>query len=200
VRIRNVGTVGGNLAFADPHSDLATLFLTLDASVELRSPRGRRELPLADFVRGPWETARAADEVLESVRLASWPDGTHAAYVKFGVHERPTLAVAVALRPETAGGAVVEARIAVGCVGPRPIRMTGAETRLAGAPIADLAARAREASDIAAAAADPADDLYGSADYKRDMVAVFVRRAIRIAASRARGVEPVERFPHAVVA
>jgi len=200
VRVRNVGTVGGNLAFADPHSDLATLFLTLDASVELRSPRGRRELPLSDFVRGPWETARAGDEVLESVQLACWPDGTHAAYVKFGVHERPTLAVAVALRPVTAGGAVAEARVAVGCVGPRPIRMTGAEARLTGAPIADLETGAREASDIAADAADPADDLYGSADYKREMVAVFVRRAIRIAASRARGVEPVERFPHAVVA
>ena len=200
VRVRNVGTVGGNLAFADPHSDLATLFLTLDASVELRSPRGPRELPLADFVRGPWETARAADEVLEAVKLVRWPDGTHAAYVKFGVHERPTLAVAVALRPEIAGGAVAEARVAVGCVGPRPIRMTGAEARLTGAPIADLETRAREASDIAAAAADPADDLYGSADYKREMVAVFVRRAIRIAASRARGVEPTERFPHAVVA
>jgi carbon-monoxide dehydrogenase medium subunit len=151
-------------------------------------------------VRGPWETARAADEVLESVKLACWPDGTHAAYVKFGVHERPTLAVAVALRPETTGGAVAEARIAAGCVGPRPIRMTGAEARLTGAPIADLETRAREAADIAAAAADPADDLYGSADYKREMVAVFVRRAIRIAASRARGVEPTERFPHAVVA
>jgi carbon-monoxide dehydrogenase medium subunit len=200
VRVRNVGTVGGNLAFADPHSDLATLFLTLDASVDLRSPRGRRELPLADFVRGPWETARAADEVLESVKLTRWPDGTHAAYVKFGVHERPTLAVAVALRPEPADGAVVDARIAVGCVGPRPMRMTGAEARLTGAPIADLETRAREASDIAATAADPADDLYGSADYKREMVAVFVRRATRIAASRARGVEPVERFPHAVVA
>ena len=54
VRVRNVGTVGGNLAFADPHSDLATLFLTLDAVVELVSPRGRREVPLVEFVRGPW--------------------------------------------------------------------------------------------------------------------------------------------------
>jgi aerobic carbon-monoxide dehydrogenase medium subunit len=95
---------------------------------------------------------------------------------------------------------VVDARIAVGCVSPRPIRMTGAEARLIGAPIVDLGEKAREVSDVAAAAADPADDLYGSADYKREMVAVFVRRAIRIAASRARGVEPVERFPHAVVA
>src|SRR5205809_4023190 len=82
VRVRNVGTVGGNLAFADPHSDLATLFLTLDATVELVSPRGRRELSLAEFVRGPWETARRPDELLAAVRLSPWPAGTGAAYVK----------------------------------------------------------------------------------------------------------------------
>src|SRR5438445_13519925 len=97
VRVRNVGTVGGNLAFADPHSDLATLFLTLDSAVELVSSRGRRELPLAEFVRGPWETARASDELLASVRLTPWPSETAAACVKFGVHDRPTLAVAAAL-------------------------------------------------------------------------------------------------------
>jgi carbon-monoxide dehydrogenase medium subunit len=207
VRVRNVGTVGGNLAFADPHSDLATLFLTLDATVELLSPRGRRELPLAEFVRGPWETARAADELLGSVRLAPSPSETAAAYVKFGVHERPTLAVAVALRLDGAGGArrgggdrIADARVAIGCVSPRPTRVAAAEARLTGASISDLDSAARAASDLAAASVDPADDLYGSADYKREMVAVFVRRALRIAASRARGAEPAERFPHAVVA
>ena len=207
VRVRNVGTVGGNLAFADPHSDLATLFLTLDATVELLSPRGRRELPLAEFVRGPWETARAADELLGSVSLAPWPSETAAAYVKFGVHERPTLAVAVALRLDGAGGArrgggdrIADARVAIGCVSPRPTRVAAAEARLTGASISDLDSAARAASDLAAASVDPADDLYGSADYKREMVAVFVRRALRIAASRARGAEPAERFPHAVVA
>src|SRR5207245_365791 len=118
IRVRNVGTVGGNLAFADPHSDLATLFLALDARVQLASPRRRRELSLDDFVRGPWETARAAAEV-------------------------------------------------------------GAR---------------------AAASVDPDDDLYGSADYKREMVAVFTRRALRAAAGRARGVEPVAHYQYAVVA
>jgi carbon-monoxide dehydrogenase medium subunit len=204
VRVRNVGTVGGNLAFADPHSDLATLFLTLDAAVELASPRGRRELPLAEFVRGPWETARASDELLASVRLTPWPRETAAAYVKFGVHERPTLAVAVALRlgggGRGAGDRILDARIAVGCVSPRPMRVAAAEARLAGASIADVEEAVRAASEIAAASVDPADDLYGSADYKREMVAVFVRRALRIAAARARGAEPSGRFPHAVVA
>ena len=207
VRVRNVGTVGGNLAFADPHSDLATLFLMLDASVELLSPRGRREVPLDGFVRGPWETARAADELLGSVTLTPWPGNTAAAYVKFGMHERPTLGVAVALRlAGTAGLAradndrIVDARVAVGCVSPRPTRITAAETHLTGGSVADLDDLARGASEIVAAEVDPADDLYGSADYKRAMVAVFVRRALRIAAARARGAEPAARFPHAVVA
>ena len=204
VRVRNVGTVGGNLAFADPHSDLATLFLTLDATVELVSARGRRELPLDAFVRGPWETARATDELLASVRLASWPSPSYAAYVKFGVHERPTLAVAVVLALDgtaaRGGERIRDARIAVGCVGPRPVRMAAAEATLEGASIGDIETAARAAADAAAEQVDPADDLYGSADYKRDMVAVFVRRALRIAAARARGVEPTERFAHAVVA
>ena len=182
VRVRNVGTVGGNLAFADPHSDLATLFLTLDASVELVSPRGRRELLLADFVRGPWETAREPDELLASVRLVPWPPGTAAAYVKFGVHERPTLGVSVALRLDGADG--------------------DGERRGGGARVADarVGARGGRVDRGASADTDPADDLYGSADYKREMVAVFVRRALRIAAARARGAEPAARFPHAVVA
>jgi carbon-monoxide dehydrogenase medium subunit len=204
VRVRNVGTVGGNLAFADPHSDLATLFLTLDASVELVSARGRRELSLDEFVRGPWETARASDELVASVRLAPWPSRSYAAYVKFGVHERPTLAVAVVLAldgtVERSGERIRDARIAVGCVGPRPVRLAAAEAALTDASIGDVEAVARAAAAAAAEHVDPADDLYGSADYKRDMVAVFVRRALRIAAARARGVEPAERFPHAVVA
>ena len=210
VRVRNVGTVGGNLAFADPHSDLATLFLTFDATVALVSPRGHRELPLADFVRGPWETARASDELLALVRLTPWPAGTAAAYVKFGVHERPTLGVAVALQLDGAGpgGArssggsvrVLDARVAIGCVSPRPARAPAAEARLVGVAIAELEDVAGAAAESAAATVDPADDLYGSADYKREMVAVFVRRALRIAGARARGAEPAARFPHAVVA
>jgi len=203
IRVRNVGTVGGNLAFADPHSDLATLFLALDARVQLASPRGRRELSLDDFVRGPWETARAADELLTSVTLTPWPERTAAAYVKFGVHERPTLGVAVALRLEAAANgaaSVAEARLAIGCVDPRPARVPAAEARLRGCPVAELEDSVAEVGARAAASVDPADDLYGSADYKREMVAVFTRRALRAAAARARGVEPVAHYQYAVVA
>ena len=127
VRVRSVGTVGGNLAFADPHSDLATLFLLFDARVRLQAGAATRELPLADFVAGPYETARGDDEILTAVRLRPWPPGTAAAYVKFGVHERPTLGVGVAIVPDAAGR-IQDARVAVGCVGPRPERL-GASSR-----------------------------------------------------------------------
>jgi aerobic carbon-monoxide dehydrogenase medium subunit len=202
VRVRNVGTVGGNLAFADPHSDLATLFLALDARVELVSPSGRRELALDDFVRGPWETARRPDELLACVKLAPWPSRA-AAYVKFGVHERPTLGIVVALGlngvgPEAAR--IQDARIAVGCVGPRPARVAAAEARLREVAVNQVDDVVGAVGDAAAEGVDPADDMHGSADYKREMVAVFVRRALRVAAARARGVEPVSRFPYAVVA
>ncbi len=200
VRVRNVGTVGGNLAFADPHSDLATLLLALDATVALASPRGRRELPLADFVRGPWETAREPDELLLAVRLAAAPARHAAAYVKFGVHERPTLGIAVALLLSDDGDRVVDARIAIGCVNPRPARAPAAEGRLRGCAVGDLDDAAGAVAELAAASADPADDLYGSADYKHAMVQVFTRRALAAAAARARGVEAVAHYPYAAVA
>ena len=202
VRVRNVGTVGGNLAFADPHSDLATLFLALDARVELVSPRGRRELALHEFVRGPWETARRPDELLACVRFTPWPSRA-AAYVKFGVSERPTLGIAVALGLNGVGrgaGRIQDARIAVGCVGPRPVRMPTAEARLRDVAVDQVDDVIGAVGDAAASGADPADDMHGSADYKREMVAVFVRRALRVAAARARGVEPATGFPYAVVA
>jgi carbon-monoxide dehydrogenase medium subunit len=89
-----------------------------------RRRAGERELALGDFVVGPYETSRRDEEILTSVRLLPWPAGTAGAYVKYGLHERPTLGVAVALT--VAGGAVRGARIAVGCVGPRPQRLDGA--------------------------------------------------------------------------
>ena len=200
IRVRNVGTVGGNLAFADPHSDLATLFLTLDADVRLISPRGAREVSLEDFVRGPWETDRAPDELLTAVRLAPWRGRTAAAYVKFGIYERPTLGIAAALLLDADGARIADARIAIGCVNPRPARARDAEARLRGCTVAAVDDVIGDVAALAAAGADPADDLHGSAEYKREMVAVFARRALRVAVERARGTEPTVRYEHAVVA
>ena len=195
VRVRNVGTVGGNLAFADPHSDLATLFLVFDATVRLASAASARELPLGDFVRGPYETARQPDEVLTGVRLRAWPGRTVGVYVKFGLHERPTLGLALALTLDETKR-VTAARLAVGCVSPRPHRVEAAERALVGHP---LGTPTEEFGALAADAVDPVSDLHGGADYKRELTRVFARRALTIAVARAQGRAPEARYPHAIV-
>ena len=199
IRVRSVGTVGGNLAFADPHSDLATVFLIFDAVVRLVSREGERALPLADFVRGPYETARDDDEVLSAVDLRAWPADTAGAYVKFGVHERPTLGVAVALTLAGGGHAVTDARLAIGCVGPRPQRASAAEERLRGWSPDDVARHADEIAALAVQDLEAVDDLHGSAEYKREMTRVFGRRVLDVAAARAAGGEQHERYPHTVI-
>jgi carbon-monoxide dehydrogenase medium subunit len=198
VRVRNVGTVGGNLAFADPHSDFATLFLVFDATVRLVGVAATRELALEDFVRGPYETARRPDELLAGVRLRAWPERTVGVYVKFGLHERPTLGLALALTLD-AGGRVVAARVAVGGVSPRPHRIAAVETALAGRPLAALADVGIEIGGLAADAVDPVDDHHGGADYKRALTGVFVRRALAAAVDRAEGRAVRAEYPHAVV-
>jgi xanthine dehydrogenase iron-sulfur cluster and FAD-binding subunit A len=198
VRVRSVGTVGGNLAFADPHSDLATLFLALDTSLLLWSSRGVRELPLAQFVREAYQTAREDDEVLTTVRLRPWPPGTTATYVKFGVHERPTLGVAVAMLPATAS-APAALRLAVGCVGPVPQRLHTLEAQAMGESPSYLAAHAAELSAWAVDEVEAVDDRHGSAEYKRELTRVFVRRALQVTAARIAGETARPRWAHAVV-
>ena len=95
---------------------------------------------------------------------------------------------------------VVGARVTVGCVDPRPARLPAVESRLVGLELTALEDVIDGAAAVAAESVDPADDLHGSAEYKRAMVAVFVGRALRVAVARARGVEPPTGFPHAIVA
>jgi carbon-monoxide dehydrogenase medium subunit len=198
VRVRSVGTVGGNLAFADPHSDLATVLLAFDAEVRLWSRRGERDVALAAFIRGPYETAREAHEVLSAVRLPLWPAGTAATYLKFGVHERPTLGVAVALLPAVPGRDPA-LRLTVGCVGPRPQRLVEVEGATGAEEPTGIAARAADLAALASREVDAIDDTHGSADYKRDMTRVFVRRALEVAAARARGHAIHARYAHTAV-
>ncbi|HEV8141895.1 MAG TPA: hypothetical protein VGQ77_03500, partial [Methylomirabilota bacterium] len=110
------------------------------------------------------------------------------------------LGIAVALLLEAGTARIAEARIAIGCVNPRPARARDAEARLRGCDLASLDDVIADVASLAAAGADPADDLHGGADYKREMVAVFTRRALRAAAARARGTESTVRYEHAVVA
>ena len=183
-RVRAVGTLGGNLCFAEPHSDPPTALLVHGAHVVLAGAAGVRRLPLADFLVGPYESALGPDEILTHVEVPLPPPRAAGAYVKFGMHERPTVGVAVLLVPDERRAAVAEARVAVGCVGPVAARLPALESALAGARLGDLEAGWPQAAR-AGEALDAVSDLHGSADYKRAMAGVFVGRALALAARRA---------------
>jgi carbon-monoxide dehydrogenase medium subunit len=157
VRVRAAGTLGGNLAFAEPHADPPALLAALGARVELAGPAGPRELSIDDFVLGAYETALGEDEILTAILV---PLGVPAVYEKFQVLERPAVGVAAARRAE--GLALV-----VGAVDDRPVRVAVDDEQDEDA----LCAAAMEA-------VDPVDDLSGSAEYKRHLTGVMVRRAL----------------------
>ncbi len=183
LRVRAAGTLGGNLCFAEPHSDPATLLLAWGATLELTGPGGTRAVPAAEFFVGLFETIRQPDEILTGITIPLLQAGTGGAYEKFSLHERPTVTVAALLHIQD--GVIDDARIALGSVGPMPVRVTAAEDMLRGErPAADLFAAAAEAAHQAA---DAVDDLYGSAQYKRHLARVLTTRALQAAAQRANG-------------
>ncbi len=176
VRVRNTGTLGGNLCFAEPHSDPATLLLVLDASVAVEGPLGRREIPIHDFFIGPYETRLAPDEVMTGIQIPVAAGQWRSAYVKFQVHERPMLGLALALETTDNGETFSRARVAVGCVSPCPRRSADAENLLTRAR-SEVERNLPLAAEALAEAADVIDDQQGSAEYKRHLIQVFLRRA-----------------------
>jgi carbon-monoxide dehydrogenase medium subunit len=179
LRVREVGTLGGNLCFSDPHSDPATFLLALDAEVESRrGGEAARRTAISDFVVGPYRTSLGAGEVLTAVRIPEVPRGAGVAHAKFAFHERPT--ATVTCLAQVVEGEVAEARVAVGSVGARPMRAPAAEEVLTGAPAVDIDTRVlADAGERAAEAASPVDDATGSAEYKAQLVRVLVERTFR---------------------
>ncbi|MGH8913603.1 MAG: FAD binding domain-containing protein [Acidimicrobiia bacterium] len=171
VRVRAAGTLGGNLCFAEPHSDPATLLIALGAEVELASMSGVRSVSMEDFVLGPLQTALRPGEVMTTIRIPRPAAGTRVAFERIRLRERPVANVAVAL---TAGGA----RVVVGAVGPRPVRITEAEDLLADHPDA-----IDEACALVGAGVRPYADSEGSIEYKRHLASVVTGRALRRAAA-----------------
>ncbi len=179
VRVREQGTIGGNLCFADPHSDPATLFQVYDATVTLEKDGGRRAIPLARLFRGSYDVTAEGDEVLTEVTVPALPPRTAAAYLRFGILERPSVGVGVAVRLN--GGGVEDVRIAVGCVGPVPRRMPEAEVMLKGKSLAEAEALLPAAGEAAGRASEAVSDLHGSAEYKEHIVKVLIGRALAAA-------------------
>ncbi|HEY7694111.1 MAG TPA: xanthine dehydrogenase family protein subunit M [Gaiellaceae bacterium] len=179
-RVRNVGTLGGNLCFSDPHSDPATFLLALDAEVDHDGGR----TPIGDFLVGPYETALRHGQLLRAVRIPLPEAGTGVVHRKLSFHERPAATVTVAIRTER--GRIVDARVAVGSVGPRAIRATSATETLIGKEAADVEAIA-EAEALAAEQAEAVEDANGSIEYKQQLVRVLVERCLTSALDIAEG-------------
>ena len=178
VRVRSVGTIGGNLSFADPHSDPATFLLAADARVVIGSGDERRTMPIHQFVRGPYETALAPTELLVAVEVPALPAGSSMAHVRFAFHERPAATISCFAR--VTDGRLAETRIAVGSVGIVPVRAREAEATLAGTAAGELDEEVLSAAAQAAAdASDPVADANGSVEYKHDLVRVLVGRCTR---------------------
>jgi aerobic carbon-monoxide dehydrogenase medium subunit len=170
--IRASGTLGGNLCYAEAASDVAPTLLCLEAEVAVTGPRGDRTVPVASFFRGFFEAALEPGELLTQVRIPPVPPGAKAAYVKFcprSAEDRALVGVAALLTPG-------ETRVALGGAAPTPLRARRAEEALRGGPLTDAAIRA--AAEAAATEADPLSDLMGSADYRREMIRVWVRRVL----------------------
>lgn len=176
VRVRATGTLGGNLCFAEPHSDPATLLLALEARAKVQGRAEERTLAIDQLIVGAYETALAQDELLTAVEIPLPSQSQRAAYLKFQIHERPTLGLALVLDLDESGRAITKARAVVGSVSPKPCRSDQADGLLIG-PQDKVEKQLADAAQLLAGAADPVDDLEGSAEYKRHLIGVFLRRA-----------------------
>ena len=179
VRIREQGTLGGNLAHADPAQDPPVTLLALDGVAVARSRFGERRIPLDALFVDFFETSLEPGELLLRVELPPLPAGARATYKKFlpaTLDDYATVSVAVVIATD-ASGACTHARIALGGAATVPLRARDAERSLAGRRLDD--ATIREAAALAAGATDPIDDLRGSAEYKRAMAEVWTERALR---------------------
>ncbi len=189
VQVRNRGTIGGSLAEADPSGDWANALITLDTTVHCLGPSGARAIQLTDFIKDAYTTALAHDELVTEVEVQIPLQGSGGAYLAFKRTAPVYPSASAAVQLTLAGDVCQHVAIALGCVGLMAIRATEAEKVLRGKNLNDKTIAT--AAEAARAAADPQDDMRGSAEYKRQLVVALVKRAIQIAARRARG-EQVE--------
>lgn len=179
---RNRGTVGGSLCHLDPAAELPLVAAASDAVLTAAGPNGRRDLPFAEFAQGFMTPALEPEELLIAIRFPALPAGAGSAFVEFARRhgDFAIVAVAATLVPG-AYGRIALARIALGGVGPVPLRLPDAEATLSGAtPGPDAFARAAEAI----AQLDPMEDALVPSWYRRHLAGVLLPRALTLAAER----------------
>jgi aerobic carbon-monoxide dehydrogenase medium subunit len=186
--VRNKATIGGNLAHADPANDHPATMLAYGAQIVARGPRGTRTVAIDDLFVALFETSLAQGEILTEIRIPRPAPNSGGAYLKIERKVGDYAVAAVAVQLELAGKAIKSARIGLTNVSSIPMRAKNAEAALAGKSPTDEVLEA--AGKAAAAECDPSADLRGQVDYKRDMVRVLIKRAVRRALERAQGGRP----------
>lgn len=183
VQVRNRGTIGGSVAHADPGADFPVILTALNASLSAISPRGARTIPIDDFFTDFFTTALAPDEVLTEIRIPLPPAGATTGYAKLGNPASGYVVVSAGvLLVRGPSGECASARVAVGGLQATPFRAAAVEEALRGQqPTAEAIS---SAASRAADGADPYGDVYASEDYKRQVAAVYVRRALETALGR----------------
>ena len=184
-QVRNLGTIGGSLAHADPAADWGTALLACDATFEVTGPKGQRDLSADGFFLDPFTTALAPNELLTAIRIPRAARRAGGAYQKLKRKTGDFATVAVAAHLALGSdGTVAAPRLVVGAVGPIPSRSKGAESYLSGKSASE--ATWEEAARLASEDVRPVPDLHGSTEYKQAMVMILSRRALETAANRAR--------------
>jgi carbon-monoxide dehydrogenase medium subunit len=177
-QVRNVATIGGNIANASPAADTVAPLLALEAELTLIGPSSPRRTPLEKFLLGPGRTERSPDELLEAVHIAKLPRRSATAFLKAGRRKAMEISVVCVAARITLGedGRCATARIALGAVGATAFRPRDAERSLEGGAVTPD--KLREAGRLAAEACNPIDDVRASARYRRLLVETLVPRAI----------------------
>lgn len=186
IRVRNMGTVGGNLASGEPLTDLSQIFIALDASVNIVGATGARTIAVEELFVDFYQTSLSEDEILTEVLIPPLPSRSGIEYIRFSsssVVDKPSAGVAVRISLEAKSDVCAISRFVLGCVGATPTRAKKAEAIVAGQKVtAELAA---EAGVLASQESSPTSDLRGSEQYKRGIVRTLVRRAALKAYNRA---------------
>ena len=183
--VRNRGTIGGNVAHADPASDLPTVLVALNARVIVAGPNGQRSVPAEEFFTGIMMTALEDDEILIAVQVPAGVRGQGSAYEKFSHPASRYAVIGAAALVSVKDGKCAAARVAIGGLLPSARRVTAVEGALTGKALSDATiadAANRVASDLGN---DVSGDLFASAEYRSAMAPVYVKRAIAAAAARA---------------
>jgi carbon-monoxide dehydrogenase medium subunit len=184
VQTRNRATLVGNLCNASPAADTAPALLSYDAQVKIASLQGERTIPLEEFFVGPGRTALQDNELVAEIRLPAPPPQSGAAFFRRTRTAMDIAVVCSAALLQLSNGTCQHARIALGAVGPTPLRATRAEAVLTGQALSEQVVE--EASRLAAEEARPIDDVRSTAEYRREMVRVLTRRCLSQATERAR--------------